>query len=572
MGFDVISIAVVLGLAILIHEFGHFIVAKLVGVRVVRFSIGFGPKLLGFTRGDTEYIIAAFPLGGYVKMAGDEWGEEHEFKPWEFLAQRPLKRNLIVIAGPVMNVVLAYVFYTAVLAFYGESFLSTTAIGFLQPGTPAAEAGLAVGQEIRSINGNEVKSWEDVATSFKDLERSSYTVTVETATGTLSKEIYLDSPEERDILGNIPPVIANVVPGSPADKAGITPSSRIISVNGQSVEAWNALQAAVRDKYKETESGEYEGIPIALKWQRSDGEIKSATLTPTVVTTSANEEETEKSTAQIGVSVRFPIMFSDPYFIIPFGIAPELPPVLGTVARESPAAEAGIKEDSRILSIDGKEIGSWYQLHDVISEAYRLNEDGSTEGKEVQITWLNPDGEIESSQIKPKVVKQYQEAQSGETVYTAVIGVTAKVDRRYPGLFRAFYEGAITLAKNVALFVFVIYRLITGHISPKVIGGPIEIMRMSAQFGRQGLSAFLGFMAMVNLNLAVVNLLPIPIVDGGHILIYTIEGIRKKRFTVRQMEIATYIGLGILVPLILWVFYNDLSRIEWANLFKVFRN
>ncbi|HNT34982.1 MAG TPA: RIP metalloprotease RseP, partial [bacterium] len=242
MGFDALSVLIVLGLAILFHELGHFVVAKLLGVRVLRFSIGFGPKLFGVKRGHTEYILSAIPMGGYVKMAGDEWGQEHEGGPWEFLAQTPMRRNLIVLAGPVMNVVLAYVIYFLIFAFWGQFFVATTEVGVVDMGSPAAIAGIRPGHRVSSINGKKMESWDDVMASFAATPLDKYEIEVVSETGTYSTTVKFDSSEEKDPAGSLPPVIGSLSPGSVAKSMGIEPGSTVLSVNDEPVACWEELR------------------------------------------------------------------------------------------------------------------------------------------------------------------------------------------------------------------------------------------------------------------------------------------------------------------------------------------
>lgn len=567
MGFDVLSVVIVLGLAILFHELGHFIVAKLLGVRVLKFSIGFGPRIAGLRRGHTEYILSAIPMGGYVKMAGDEWGQEHDDAPWEFLAQKPMHRNLIVLAGPFMNVVLAYFFYFLILAFWGQFYVATTEVGVVDAGSAAAMAGLQPGHRISSIGGETVNSWDDVMSTLMSGRSTSYEVQVSSATGKFKTEIKADFSEKTDPAASLPPVIGSLSPKGVAKSMAIEPGSTVVSVNGAPVATWEELRQAIAGLAILDESGEARPLALSLVWRDKSGKQYEGQAMPDV----SVAEGTGEPQARIGIYLKFPAIYSDPHYVHGIGIAPSVQPLIGNVSRRSPAERGGLREGDRVLALDGEAVKDWYDFQQRISECFTFSNDGLLVGSDVRIDWLDSNGAMHSSTITTAVVKQYQEPFSGQLTPFAYIGVSPLLDRKYSGILSAFGDAAKTLVTNCWMFLLVIYRLIAGQVSPKILGGPIEIMRMAAQYGRKDMSTFLGFMAMVNLNLAVINLLPIPIVDGGHILLYSIEALRKKRFTVKQMEIATYIGLGILLPLILWVFVNDLSRIEWSRLFRVVR-
>ena len=568
MSFDILSVAIVLGFAILFHECGHFAAAKLVGIRVLKFSLGFGPKIFSFKKGHTEYILSAFPLGGYVRMAGDEWGEEHELNPWEFLAQPPMRRNFVVLAGPVMNVVLAFIFYFLILSVFGNPFVGTTEIGVVMPDSPGEEAGLRPGQRILSVEGKSMENWEDVLESASILDEESLSFEVASATGTFSCDVVVSVTRSADLLNTVPPIVAYVVPESAAESLGIRTGDEIMKVNGVGVSQWGEVREQISGQWVENSSGERQGLPVDLSWQDTAGQLRQGSCTPEVVIPEGSGEPV----ARIGFSVRFPIIYSDPNYVSSLGIAPAIQPIIGNVSRGSPAQEAGIQPGDVLLSIDGHEIDNWYAAARIIAEAFVLSDAGVAEGRPMSVAWLGKEQEIHTEEITPYVNKEYQEVYSGQRTAIAHLGISPQTDREYPGIFRSFYMAFETLFRNFILFIAILFRLVTAQISPKVIGGPIEIMRMSAQFGREGLRMFLGFMAMINLNLAIVNLLPIPIVDGGHILLYSIEAVRKKRFTARQMEIAMYIGFAILVPIIVWVFYNDLSRFDWGRLLRFFKS
>ncbi len=348
---NIISFIIALGILVFVHELGHFLVAKKSGVRVERFSLGFPPKMIGKKIGDTEYCISWIPLGGYVKMAGENPDEEKEkWEPFEFLGKPAWQRALIVIAGPVMNFLLAVVLFWGVVFFSGKEIMhyEKTTIGLVGKGTPAEKAGLKNGDQILSVNGIEVKNFNDMA--------------------------------------------------------------QII--------------------YKEVEK------PINLKWKRGN-EIHEAQVT-TIKEKVQDETGKTKEVGKIGISPEFVVV--------------------------------------------------------------RLN------------------------------------------------------------IFQALLEGlGMTVYITVESVKFLV-GLFTGAASLKMVGGPIFIARTAGETAKLGLASFISFIALLSVNLSIINIIPIPVLDGGHILLLGLEKLRGKALSLKQRVIVQQIGLAFLLIFIIYVSYNDILR------------
>ena len=355
MGTSILSFVVVLGVLIFFHEFGHFLVARLFGVGVEKFSLGFGPRLIGKKVGITDYRISAIPLGGYVKMVGEEPDAEidPEDIPFSFTHKHVAKRMLIVAAGPVFNILLAVIIFFGIF-FTSGTFVLKPSVGSVKQGSPAFAAGLEKGDLITAINESAINSWDEMA------------------------------------------------------------------------EIINASK----------------GQKIKLAVRRG--------------------ESTQK-----------------------FSLAPE------------------------------------------------------------QVTTKNI---------------------FGEDVQRYIIGITASGDTysKELNLFQAFSESMIQTYRVTELMVVIIAKLITGDISTDTLGGPIMIAQMAGDSAKAGIGSLISFIALISVNLAIINLLPIPVLDGGHLLFFSIEAVKGRPVSIKVREIAQQVGLFLLILLMILVFYNDISRIFFS--------
>ncbi len=349
VAYSIVSALVGLGILIVIHELGHFLLAKRTGVGVITFSIGFGPKLLGRKIGDTEYVLSAFPLGGYVKMVGEDPEEEVNEADIQksFSHQGLAKRTAIVAAGPIFNLFLAVVIFAWIFMFYGLPVL-TTRVGGVEPNLPAAKAGIQKGDRIVSLDGQVIKKWEELSSRIK----------------------------------------------------------------------------------------ESQGRTLNLRLQRDGREIEIAVQPIKREGRDIFQEKTES-------------------WVI--GIASEI-----SVEKSTPLSAAG----------------------------------------------------------------------------------------------NAFYKtGESSVLTLVALF-----KMIKGEVSPKNLGGPLLIAQMAGQQAREGLGSFLFFVAILSVNLGVLNLLPIPVLDGGHLFFFLLEGILGRPIELKHRERAQQIGVFILILIMIYAFYNDIAR------------
>jgi regulator of sigma E protease len=424
-----LAFAFVLGVLIFVHELGHFVMARRVGVRVLKFSLGFGPRLVGFRRGDTEYVISAIPLGGYVKMAGENPDDPRSGREDEFLSKTKWQRFQILIMGPLMNLVLAVVVTAGVL-----------------------------------MNGAEIPAFQ-------------------------SK----------------PPVVGQVTPGTPAHKAGIQAGDLVLRVAGREVSTWEQFFIAVGTRAsRETDL-------VLLR----EGKEFGVKVTPTPQTR---------------------------YEVGDIGVLPNSHPHVGSILAGSPAEKAGLQVGDVILKVDGALISLPSQLIEAISKKANT-----------PVTMTIARGGVEQDvRVTPEL--------NGSTGRIG-ISIGEDVTRIKPGPIDAF---AMSLKRNyesAGLIFMTIGQLITRETSTRQLMGPLAIAQLSGESAQQGWVPLFALMASISLNLGLLNLLPIPVLDGGHIFIMALEGLARRDFSIRVKEKMFLAGFAVLLMLMVTVIYNDLTRI-----------
>jgi regulator of sigma E protease len=426
----------VLGVLVFVHELGHFLLARWNGVRVLTFSLGFGPKLLKVVRGGTEYCISAIPLGGYVKMAGETPDDPRQGAPDEFLSKTKWQRFQILIAGPLMNLLLAVGLMTFVI-----------------------------------WNGATEPAYE---------QRT--------------------------------PVVGRVLPGSPAEKAGIRAGDVILAFADKDVTTWQGLQMRVVPRANRE-------VPSVIS---RDGQRQQLTVVP--------EAQTK-------------------YEIGDLGISPSVHPEVVQVQPGSAAEAAGLKPKDVIVSFNGTDT-TGFTLQQMIGEISKRA------GQPVTLGVVRDGARIEVS-ATPRdqggVGRLGINLSPFETVTTQ------------PGFVQAI---GLSLKQNwewTAMIGEMLAGLFTAETSPKQLMGPLGIAEVAGGAASIGWAALFGTMAMVSLNLGLLNLMPIPILDGGHITILAIEGLARRDFSMRVKERMLMAGFAVLMLLMVTVIYNDLSRVEWLS-------
>lgn len=588
--------AIVLGLAVIFHEWGHFIVAKLAGAKVDQFAVGFGRKLFKFDWHGTEYSIRLLPLGGLVKIRGMDPDDEITGAEFEYLQLAPWKRILIVVAGPFMNFVLAYLLYVFVLFSFGQAYTGTTTVGYVPHGSWGWEIGLRDGDRLISINGQPIASWEDVNRAISnvrgglvdpdssiahielEIERDGKIITKkkdisDDYISALTREISKPDTEIPRADNGI--YVSYVMPKGAAANAGLTSNVVITSINGITFTDRQEWSDYISSSYEQLPDGSYRAKPLTIAYVSTKGE-STLTVTPNLVIP-AEDAIPNKPNAQLGLLFEGEISVID--FFTPstalLGVSPKLQPVVGHVQDGSAADKAGITKDCRIVEINGKEVDDWVDVLHAIHSASVSEHNGVWTAEPLEITWLTPKNEIKQATVTPEVTMQNiltpTSVKTGKRYPIAQIGLARKSERIQIGALGAI-TGGWQRVESVCGFMFdFLGKLFTGNISPKLLGGPIAIYQLSSESGRWGLEKFFEFIALLSINLAILNLFPFPPFDGGHAVVYLVEMVRMKPITMKQMETFGKIGFALVIPLFIYLIFNDLNRNDFFNkILKIF--
>ena len=422
--------------------------ARRVGVRVLKFSLGFGPRLIGFTRGDTEYVISAIPLGGYVKMAGENPDDPRSGRDDEFLSKSKWERFQILIMGPLMNLILAVIVTAGVL-----------------------------------MNGAEIPAYQ-------------------------SK----------------PPVVGFVMPDSPAARAGIQRGDLLSTVAGRSVDTWEQFMIAVGTRAgRETEIG-------VLR----DGKSFAVMATPA-----------PQTKFEIG----------------DIGVAPDTHPNVASLLPGAPAEKAGLKVGDVIHRVDGATITLPEQLIAAVSKKANTAVTVAVvrNGAPVEVT-VTPEANTGRCPSLPQ----------GD----GCIGISIGEEVTYinPGPIDAIGMSIKRNYESAGLIFMTIGQLITRETSTRQLMGPLAIAQLSGESAEQGWVPLFALMASISLNLGLLNLLPIPVLDGGHIFIMALEGLARRDFSLKVKEKMFLAGFAVLLMLMVTVIYNDLTRIPLFERLMPWRN
>ena len=536
----IVPFVVLLGLLIFVHELGHFSVAKWCGVRVEVFSLGFGKKIFKFKRGDTTYAISLIPLGGYVKMFGDEMGAaiSEEDQKHSFLHKPVLQRIAIVLAGPMMNFFFA-IFVFFVVAMIGEEARSPV-IGDVTQGTAAFETGLRSGDEILSVAGEKVKTWDEFQHQLNlrlgqaiDLVVQRYgtpapihfQVAPESKPNPNLLSLDESSGEIEGLSNNSMASVVGVRTKTPAEQMGLRTGDRIAKIDGHEIKYFR----------------EIEPILVPLQGQNVKIEVERW---PSL---ESKDSETLK------MEVKLPAFAQ----LESLGIErSEL--YLAKIIEKSPAEKAGLRAGDRILAVDNSTPHTW---ENVLERVKSFKGEG-----DLTFTILRQN-EQRKFNLKPEMTSQMT-AQGGEEkrftvgiVPWVAMGVPALKKVQADSIGAAFHRG-ITRTWDVTVMTVVSFlRLAQNKISPKSIGGVLSIGQAASETFKIGIAPFLTMMAIISVNLFILNLLPIPVLDGGHLLFYSIEALRGAPVSMRKMEIAQQVGLVLLMSLMVFALFNDFSRI-----------
>jgi len=447
--FYLSAFLVVLGVLIIVHEYGHYAAARFCGVKVLRFSLGFGPVIwqrkLG--RDQTEWAVSLFPLGGYVKMLDEREGEVDAAElDRAFNRQGVGARSLIVAAGPLANFLLAILLYWGIFMNGTQEMLPI--LGKPPEGSPAAMAGIRNGEQVRLVDGQPVATWEDLR--------------------------------------------------------------------------WRLMQKAVDQESTEIEViNEQQEIAVHRLYLQAAGE----------------QGWEGDALAKLGIAF----------------YRPNIPAVLGQIVSGGPGERAGLRAGDRVLAVDGSAVANWFEFVAKIRESA-----GVARHLEIE-----RDGQRLALEIVPDMAEE-----RGQTVGKIGVGVLDRGEGRREvrtfvsyGFFRAGGKALVETWDKSVFSLVMLGKMLTGDVSWRNLSGPVTIADYAGQSARLGMDYYLKFMALVSISLGVLNLLPVPVLDGGHLMYHMIEVVRRRPLSERAMEIGQRIGLSILFTLMAFAFFNDINRL-----------
>ncbi len=545
----VVPFVLLLGILIFVHELGHFMVARWNGVRVEVFSLGFGKKIFSFKKGDTTYCLSIIPLGGYVKMFGEQPGADiaEEDKSVSFTHKNVFQRISIVLAGPLMN------FFFAVLIFFALSLMGEEMhkpiLGDIEPTTAAYTMGFRSGDKLTAVNGQELKTFEEFNKFINKNQNQEITVQVERALAGTKEEVKAKIASKinpnilttDDTVGEIDGInvfargtFIGVDTNSPLYQVGLRTGDRLTSINGQKVNYWRDIEPTLNQI--------------------------SATTALTMEVDRFTDDKMEKSEKISATSAGGRVKI---YSLKDLKLeSTEM--FISRVAPKSPAEAAGLKKGDQVLSIDGKAMSSW---EDVVAAI--KNFPGPPQ-EFLKFDVLR-EGQAVALEIKPNMTSQMTANGTEDKRYTVGVypmvnfaemePVLIKADGVGSALVRGFNRTVDVSGMMVMSFV----RLIQNKISPKNIGGVLSIGQAASETYRLGIDKFLQMMAFISVNLFILNLLPIPVLDGGHLVFYVVEAIKGSPLSLKKMEMAQQVGLVLLMTLMVYALFNDITRFLGVN-------
>ncbi|MDB4972523.1 MAG: Membrane-associated zinc metalloprotease [Myxococcaceae bacterium] len=547
---DLVYFIVLVGVLIFVHESGHFLWAKFFGVRVLTFSLGFGPKVAGFSRGGTDYVIAALPLGGYVRMLGENPHEQvrREDEAQAFHMQPVWRRVVIVFAGPMMNLIFPLLLYFVV--FLGTTKLSPAIIGDVFPGQPA-DGKLEPGDRITGIDGEPVQTFYDLTrivgtkagqTLRFEIERDGESLTRPITPVAKRVERPLDLSEEVGRIGisvNQPLSIVGVTDDhSPAAEAGIQTFDWVVAAAGKRCDRWGELERVLS-----TNRGSL--VPITVLRPEPVAGPLGALLGVSIYTPRVSTLMPKPGTNPGGE--RAGLEAGDLY--------------VSKVLADSPEARAGLRAGDRLFALDGQPIRAFSSF---------LEELEAGGGKERELT-VRRDGELVTLRyaLAHQRSHEYEQEQDRYAVGLRRWQPTlpfAEVANPNPVAY-AFHEAVRATGEVIELTAISFVRLFQGRLSMKSIGGPLTIFDAAGEAAREGAMNYLFLMGFISVNLGLINLMPIPLLDGGHLLFFLIELVTRKPLSARLREYASLAGLTILILLMVFAFKNDVER-QWPQIFQ----
>ena len=592
---NVVLVIIGIGLLIFIHELGHFLVAKKIGVRVHAFSLGFGPAIISKQFGETEYRVSLIPLGGYVKLAGEQREESNTGEAWEFMSKKPWQRAAVLAAGVTCNTILAFILF--IVAFnVGVPFI-TSEIGQAMPGGPAWEAGIRAGDRIVRIDNVTDPDFEDIFISIAlngspagvnmEIERDDETFNVnvvpeyDASVGVQRIGIAPASTLEVDKIFTVENADA------PAKVSELNVNDEILAVNGKAIATANDFRKIIN-----ANPGKELNLAVLRNEQKRDIKVTPSVVTRWMIGLSCatskldgvkkgsfayslglnkGDEVVKVNTHDVhGFSELISAVKDSPDGMITLqvkrgsevknikftklgeetvkefseGIFPHYGLIVDSTVEGFPAEKSGIKPGDKITSISGENITEWSQLLTLVT---------ASQGKEFEIAWSH-NYETVTTTIKP---------QKNEKNAQGVLGIKFREKKEYRryGFFKACGVGTHKTVINIKRIYLTIQGFLSKKLSTKALGGPVLIAQASYASAQSGIGKLMYFMAIISINLAVINILPVPVLDGGHLMFLGIEKLKGSPVSEKTMAIANYIGMGLVLTLMIYATKNDIMRL-----------
>ena len=488
--YSILAFAVVVGIIVLVHEFGHYLAARLTGVRVEVFSFGFGKRIFGKKIGDTDFRFSLLPVGGYVKMAGEEEYDPDNLKPDEFQAKNRAQKIFILLMGPVMNVVLTFLIFTIVniSGVEVEAYKNEPPrIGYVETGSPAEKAGMQKGDMIRTIEGRRISNWKELEITIGSNPNLELPVQYE-RDGKL-RETKLDIKSisrynlgDAGINWDFKTRLEGVDQDSPAMKAGLKAGDLILAIDEKPLSVYEISSVI----------GKNAGNPLRFKVKRGEHQFET-TVTPKKV-----------------------------YFL------------------ETKPVETLKEANQRLKEVEQAVPQYTFDIYRVEGQ-YRIR---STDRDSV------PGPGSYGNLVTPgdKGIIGVQMTFDSPTVKTSY------------GIFPAMGKSVVDMVGVVDLVYRTIRKMIVGKLSAQNISGPIEIAKFSQKAWESGASNFFMLIAFISLQLGIINLFPIPAMDGGHLMIFSIEAVIRRDFSPKVKNILMNIGFFILIALMVFIILNDIAK------------
>jgi regulator of sigma E protease len=543
---SVLYFLVLVGVLVVIHELGHFVAAKLLDVKVLRFSLGYGRPLVRVTFRGTEYQIGIFPLGGYVRILGVEDDDPPPGDAGRSFQARPLwQRLVIVFAGPFSNFLLATVVFFVFFA--GDTMLPAAVVGDVIEDSPAARAGIEPGDRVLSIDGHGVRYWEDLESAIQRSAGKELHLRLQRNGKTFEKYVVpieevahrrCGTAQSQGRLGitraPFAPLIGVLDPTSPAYQAGLRTGDLVISLDGEPVRNWGDVARRL-DRSRKTlvvyyRGAEVPGVPTLSLYQ-----AHSANLVPEY-----KVDDKQQRTAYTGLErAEMFVAHVDP----------------GT-----PADVAGLRPGDLITEVDGQPVRHWLALDQ------KLQSDPERQWS-ITVRRTGAKGQVETQEAQVTQVRRKQLDVYGHTVECLVFGARNEAQRgrgeMVPNESRFTY--AVSKAVNrtgttIKVMVNATLSILAGDSPSESLGGPVMMYKVASVSGEQGWESFLWLMAVISVNLGLINLLPVPVLDGGHVLVFAIEGVRRKPLTAAQREKVQLVGLIFVGAITVLALRNDILR------------